>query len=87
MHSSWPTILKRRRPRSLYGNLIAFMRRRLLDDPGNVRLRHSLAAHLGRAGRYPEAIEEAEQLVASSPSFPEAKRLLLGLRVQHFLGF
>ena len=87
MHSSWPSIPKRRRPRSPYGNLIAFMQRRLLEEPANVRLRHSLASHLGRAGRYPEAIEEAERLVTMSPSFPEAKRLLLGLRVQRFLGF
>jgi hypothetical protein len=87
MYSSWRNILKRRRPRSLFGNLIAFKQRRLLDEPANVRLRHSLASHLGRAGRYPEAIEEAERLVAMSPSFPDAKRLLIGLRVQRFLGF
>ena len=87
MHSSWRNILKRRQPRSPFGNLIAFMQRRLREEPANVRLRHSLASHLGRAGRYREAIEEAERLVAMSPSFPEAKRLLIGLRLHRFLGF
>ncbi len=63
------------------------MQRRLLEEPANVRLRLSLASHLGRAGRYPEAIEEAERLVAMSPSLPEAKRLLVGLRIHRFLDF
>lgn len=87
MHSSWRNILKRRQPRSPFGNLIAFMQRRLREEPANVRLRHSLASHLGRAGRYREAFEEAERLVATSPSLPEAKRLLIGLRLHRFLGF
>ncbi len=85
--SSWRNIQKRRQPRAPFGNLIALLRRRLVAEPANVRLRHSLASQLGRAGRYPEAIEEAERLVAASPSFSEAKRLLVGLRIHRFLGF
>lgn len=87
MLSSWRNIQKRRQPRSPFGNLIALMQRRLLTEPANVRLRHSLASQLGRARRYPEAIAEAERLVAMSPSLPEAKRLLVGLRIHRFLGF
>jgi hypothetical protein len=82
MQAAWRRITARRRPRAPYGNLITFIRERLRSEPGDVRLRHSLATHLSRAGRYREAMEEAERLLEIAPGHAEAKRLLLELRLQ-----
>lgn len=85
MHSPWRRIVMRRRPRAPFANLIASMQRRLREEPGNLKLRQSLATHLGRARRYGEAIEEAERLIEIAPSSPKAKRLLIGLRIRRLL--
>jgi Flp pilus assembly protein TadD len=85
MQTTWKRNSSRKRPRATYGNLIALIRGRLQEDPNDVRLRHSLATHLGRAGRYGEAIAEAEKLVELAPEHSGAKRLLLGLRLHRFL--
>ena len=83
MYTPW----KRSSPskRSRYGNLIESIRERLRKDPHDLRLRHSLATHLGRAGRYHEAIQEAERLLELEPEHVECKRLLLGLRLNRLL--
>ncbi|HXV63122.1 MAG TPA: hypothetical protein VEK15_20655 [Vicinamibacteria bacterium] len=73
------------RPRAPYANLIAFMRDRLAKDPGDQRLRQSLATHLGMAGRYDEAVAEVEKLLESGSSDFETKRLLVGLKFHRLL--
>lgn len=85
MQATWKRITSRKRPQAPYGNLIAFIRERLVDEPDDVRLRQSLATHLSRAGRYGEAIEEAERLLQIAPRHAEAKRLLLELRLHRLL--
>jgi Flp pilus assembly protein TadD len=85
MQATWRRITSRKRPRARYGNLIAFIRERLMDEPGDVRLRQSLATHLSRAGRYGEAIEEAERLLEIAPGHAEAKRLLLEIKLHRLL--
>lgn len=85
MQTTWKRNPSGKRPRATYGNLIALIRGRLRDDPSDVRLLHSLATHLGRAGRYGEAIEEAEKILELTPEDSGAKRLLLGLRLNRFL--
>lgn len=84
LRTPWQNPIRRRRPRSLYGNLIALIRKRLDDAPDDLRLRQSLARHLGHAGRYQEAIEEVTKVLDKDPRSPEAKRLLLGLRLHRF---
>lgn len=69
----------------MYGNLIAAMRVKLNDEPGNLDLRFSLATHLGRAGRYEEAVEEAEKLVSAAPSGFAARRLLVSLKLHRMI--
>lgn len=85
MRSTWRRIRERRRPAAPYGNLIASIRTRLAEQPSDLRLRQSLATHLGLAGRYQEAIEEAETLVRMDPDRLSAKRLLLELRLHRFV--
>lgn len=78
--------LKRPKPtRPRYGNLIESIRERIQKEPGDVRLRHALATHLGQAGRYREAIQEAERILEIEPGHVECKRLLLGLRLNRLL--
>jgi len=85
MQSTWRRIRARRKPAAPFGNLIASMRSRLTEQPADLRLRQSLATHLGLAGRYQEAVEEAEQLVRMAPERPSAKRLLLELKLNRLL--
>lgn len=85
MQATWRRITSRRRPKAPYGNLIAFIRERLRDEPNDLRLRHSLATHLSRAGRYAEAVEEAHHLLEIAPGHAEAKRLLLELKFHRLL--
>lgn len=84
-----PTALRRittrRRPRAPYKNLIDLIRKRLDETPRDVRLRYSLATHLSEAGRYGEAIVEAERLLEIDPAHSGIKRLLLGLKLHRFL--
>jgi protein involved in temperature-dependent protein secretion len=85
MQSSWPRIRTRRKPAAPYGNLIASIRSRLSEQPADLRLRQSLATHLGLAGRYQEAVEEAEALVRMAPGRLSAKRLLLEMKLNRLL--
>lgn len=75
----------KRRPRAPYANLIAFIGARLQERPDDLKLRFSLATYLGRAGRYREAIEEAERLLELAPGLRGARRLLLGLKLHRLL--
>lgn len=61
------------------------MRERLARDPGDRRLRHSLATHLGMAGRYDEAVAEVEKLLEAGLNDFETKRLLVGLKFHRLL--
>jgi Flp pilus assembly protein TadD len=81
MPTSWKRNNGRKRSHPLFGNLIALIRRRLQHEPDDLRLRRSLATHLGRAGRFREAIEEAERLLRLAPDDAEARRILLGLKL------
>lgn len=85
MQSTWRRIRTRRKPASPYGNLIASIRSRLSEHPSDLRLRQSLARHLGLAGRYQEAVEEAEMLVRMAPGRVASKRLLLELKLNRLL--
>jgi Flp pilus assembly protein TadD len=88
MLASWR--YKRRRPqqpRARYGNLIAYMQRRLEGQPSDMRLRLSLVSHLKMAGRYEEAIRQAEHILQRDPTNRRAKTLLLRLRVDQRLAF
>lgn len=76
---------RRVRPKAPYGNLIASLREKLNDEPGNLDLRLSLATHLGRAGRYGEAVEEAEKLVSCAPSGFGARRLLVSMKLHRLI--
>jgi tetratricopeptide (TPR) repeat protein len=83
MNAPWKRTPRRKRGR--YGNLIESIRERLRKEPGDLRLRQALATHLGQAGRYHEAIQEAERLLEIEPDHHECKRLLLGLRLHRLL--
>lgn len=85
MPSSWKLTGKRRKPAAPYGNLIASIRARLAQQPADLKLRQSLATHLGRAGRYQEAVQEAETLVAMAPERLSSKRLLLELKLHRLV--
>ncbi|MGH9320722.1 MAG: hypothetical protein ACRD21_05750 [Vicinamibacteria bacterium] len=85
MQGQWRRSAERRQPRAPYANLIAFIRGQLKENPNDVRLRQSLATHLGHAGRYCEAIEEAERLLKLAPRLFEVRRLLLSLKLHRLL--
>ena len=85
MLSRWRRGGRRARPRALYGNLIAYMQTRLREQPADMRLRLALVSHLRLAGRYPEAVHEAEEILRREPSNRRAKSLLLRLRVEQRL--
>ena len=85
MQSAWQLIRARRKPAAPYGNLIASIRKRVSEQPADLRLRQSLATHLGLAGRYQEAVEEAERLVQMAPGRLSTQRLLLELKVNRLL--
>ena len=85
MPTSWKRSTARKRSHPPFGNLIALIRRRLQHHPDDLSLRRSLATQLGRAGRFREAIEEAERLLRVSPGDAEGRRILLGLRLNRFL--
>jgi protein involved in temperature-dependent protein secretion len=85
MQSTWRRIRTRRKPAAPFGNLIALIRTRLSRQPADLRLRQSLATHLGLAGRYQEAVEEAERLVQMAPGRRSAKRLLLELKLNRLV--
>ena len=85
MPTSWRRSTSRKRPHPPFGNLIALIRKRLQQSPDDLRLRRSLATHLGRAGRFREAIEEAERLLRVAPGDVEGRRILLGLKLNRLL--
>ena len=87
MQTPWRRSSSRKRPRVPYGNLIAFIRERLRDAPEDLRLRRSLATHLGRARRYDEAIEEAKRLIEMAPARLSARGLLIGLKLHRLLRY
>ncbi|MFQ5790222.1 MAG: tetratricopeptide repeat protein [Acidobacteriota bacterium] len=78
-------IKNRPRPRSLYGNLIAYMQHRLEEKPANLRLRLSLVSHLQEAGRYEEAIAQVQHILRANPEHRRAKGLLLRLKLEQRL--
>ncbi|MCI0409708.1 MAG: tetratricopeptide repeat protein [Acidobacteria bacterium] len=73
------------RPRSLYGNLIAYMKGCLATQPANDSLRLALVSHLKEAGRYDEAIRELQFLLQRDPGHRKAKSLLLRLKLEQRL--
>jgi tetratricopeptide (TPR) repeat protein len=85
LQTAWRRFTVARRPRARYKNLIELIQRRLQLAPDDVRLRTSLATHLGQAGRYREAIAEAERLLELDPTNVGIKRLLLGLKLNRLL--
>jgi thioredoxin-like negative regulator of GroEL len=66
----------------MYGNLIAYMLRRLDENPNDLRLRLTLVSHLEMAGRYEEAVEHANRLLYLDPANRHVKGLLLRLRLE-----
>lgn len=85
MLNRWRRSSERTAPRTPYGNLIAYMRRRLEAQPADLRLHLSLVTHLRMAGRYEEAIEEANRIVRMHPDHRRAKGLLLRLKLEQRL--
>jgi hypothetical protein len=77
--------MSRKRSHPPFGNLIALIRKRLQQQPHDLRLRRSLVTHLGRAGRFREAIEEAERLLHLAPGDAGGRLLLLGLKLNRLL--
>jgi Flp pilus assembly protein TadD len=82
MFTRWYRNRNRRRPRSPYGNLIAYMKQRLNEQPADQRLRLSLVRHLEMAGRYEEAILQVKQLLVSNPHHHRAKGMLIRLKLE-----
>ena len=78
---------KRHRPqvRARYGNLIAYMQRRLEGYPSDMRLRLSLVSHLKMAGRFEEAIHQTKHILQRDPTNRRAKSMLLRLRLDQRL--
>lgn len=85
MLARWRHKRHRPQPRARYGNLIAYMQRRLEEQPSDMRLRLSLVAHLKMAGRYEEAIHQTEDILQRDPDNRRAKTLLLRLKLDHRL--
>jgi Tfp pilus assembly protein PilF len=73
------------RPRSLYGNLIAYMKGCLATHPANDSLRLALVSHLKEARRYEEAIREVQIILQRDPGHRKAKSLLLRLKLEQRL--
>ena len=74
-----------RLPRYPFRNLIARFQDRIAKSPNDPSLRHALAKCLGQAGRYREAIDETQRLLAIDPKYPAARRMLVGLKVHQFV--
>ncbi len=83
--AKWNLSSRRQKPRSLYGNLIAYMENRLEEQPSDLRLRLSLVSHLEKAGRYEEAIHQIQRVLQFSPGDRRAKGTLLKLRLERRL--
>lgn len=81
----WRRRREKLKPKSLYGNLIAFMKDSLRAQPVNHPLRLSLVVHLQKAGRYEEAIEQLLVLLGQDPGHRKAKGLLLRLKLEQRL--
>ena len=82
MFTKWIRSKHHRRPRSPYGNLIAYMKDRLEEKPADQRLRLSLVKHLEMAGRYEEAILQVKHILLSNPNNHRAKGMLVRLKLE-----
>jgi hypothetical protein len=81
----WGRRVDRPKPRKLFGNLISHMLSRLEERPHDLKLRLSLVAHLQKAGRLEEAIDQARDLLRLRPDDRRAKSILLQLRLEQRL--
>ena len=82
MFTMWHRSNEKAQLRPIYGNLIAYMLRRLDEKPNDLRLRLSLVSHLKMAGRCEEAFQHANRLLRLDPENRHVKGLLLRLRLE-----